>query len=86
MNAADHDVWTANPYQQVVHGLRPDGLNAVPPEAIPDILNALAAQLRRTPVAAAGELHVRIGRLRIIVADPAALEAAGLRGCLGSRL
>ena len=81
MNRFNHNAPTAPMYQQIAQ--RRDGHDAMPPEAVSDVVNALAAQLARTQLAAGGELHVRIGRLRIIVANPAALEAAGLRGRLG---
>lgn len=84
MSRVDYGTTTVNPYQQVVHGPKSDGLHAVSPQDIPAILNALAAQLQHTRVGTGSALRVRIGTLRIVIADPATLESLGLRRRLGA--
>lgn len=69
-----------NPFQRVTHLA---GMQDIPPQALAQgVLHQLAAQFSEAAGTAGADLHVHIRRLRVIVADPATLRAAGLHRLL----
>lgn len=84
MYASDGGDSGVNPFQQVAHGAGRHGSDPVSAASLSGLAEALAAQFERAIAPAGTSLKVRIRRLRIIIADPAALRAAGLQQRLGA--
>ena len=82
MQTPDFDDRNVSPFQRVAHGV--GGPNVPRPAMTPGLLQELAAQLGQTVGNAGVSVHVHIRRLRVIVADPATLRAAGLHQQLGA--
>lgn len=78
MYAPDADNPGVNPFQRVVHGADRHASRATALASQPELAEALAVQLGRAIVASGANVNVRIRRLRITIADPASLRAAGL--------
>lgn len=78
MYVPDADNPGVNPFQQVVHGAGRHASITAALASQHELAEALAAQLGRAIVASGASVNVHIRRVRITIADPASLRAAGL--------